>query len=393
MSNAYLSPILQDAQFADDGTFLSGGLIWFYVAGTSTPIVAYTGPDASTAWSNPIELNSRGEPGGEIWLLSGSSYKMVLEGPPIYGEAHGPVISTFDNITGVNDPGTTTVQNWVVFSGTPTYVSTSSFTVAGDQRSVFLKSRRLKTTNTAGTVYSTVISATYATSQTTVTVSNDYGQALDSGLSAISYGFIETGNVSSIPVAVQAGSSSLGSGTTLWIDYDPSIGLRWESGTGGLTSSWPIEASTAVSAATNSFATQQTASQGLLTARSIGANDVALVVDSTGWGVLQQSVGYGIQYVTSTGKYSYGGFTLPNPASSKYIQLPNGLIIQFGQGTASNAGTAVTFPTAFPSLCVAVVATDISSVHNAVSANSLSTTGFTAYCASTGPVSYIAFGY
>ena len=69
------------------------------------------------------------------------------------------------------------------------------------------------------------------------------------------------------------------------------------------------------------------------------------------------------------------------------------MIIQFGQGTASSGGTAVTFPTSFPSLCVSVVATDISSVHNAVSANSLSTTGFTAYCAATGPVSYIAFGY
>ena len=56
MSNAYLSPILQDPQFNNDATFLAGGLIWFYAAETTTPILAYTGPDASIAWTNPIVL-------------------------------------------------------------------------------------------------------------------------------------------------------------------------------------------------------------------------------------------------------------------------------------------------------------------------------------------------
>ena len=82
MSNAYLSPILQDCQFSDDCTFLAGGLIWFYEAGTSTPLLAYTSPDASVAWTNPIQLNARGETGGEIWLKAGSSYKIILEGAP-----------------------------------------------------------------------------------------------------------------------------------------------------------------------------------------------------------------------------------------------------------------------------------------------------------------------
>ena len=393
MSNAYLSPILQDAQFNNDGTFLAGGLIWFYQAGTTTPILAYTGPDASTAWTNPIVLNARGETGGEIWLAANQSYKIVLEEPPEYGQTNGVVISTFDNISGVNDPGDVTIQNWVAFSGTPTYASATSFTVVGDYRTTFLTSRRLKSTNTSGTVYSTVVSSSYSSGTTTINVSNDYGQSFDSGLSAVSYSFIETGVVSSIPVPVLAGSAASGAQNQMWIDYDASIGLRWSVNNGALNSNWPIVADKATFAASNSFSTQQTSSQGIISARSIGVNDVSMVVDSTGWGLLQQTVGYGIQYTTATGKYSYGGFTLPNPASSKYIQLPNGLIIQFGQGTASSGGTAVTFPTSFPSLCVSVVATDISSVHNAVSANSLSTTGFTAYCAATGPVSYIAFGY
>jgi hypothetical protein len=68
MTQAYLSPILQNAQFSDDGTFLNGGLIWFYAAGTSTPLTAYQDGAATTPWPNPIVLNARGETGGELWL-------------------------------------------------------------------------------------------------------------------------------------------------------------------------------------------------------------------------------------------------------------------------------------------------------------------------------------
>ena len=393
MSNAYLSPILQDAQFADDGTFLSGGLIWFYVAGTSTPIVAYTGPDASTAWSNPIELNSRGEPGGEIWLLSGSAYKMVLEGPPIYGEAHGPVISTFDNVSGVNDPGTVSVQNWVAFGGTPTYVSATSFTVSGDQRSVFLESRRLKTTNTGGTVYSTVVSATYATAQTTVTVSNDYGQSLDSGLSAISYGFIETGATSSIPVAVNAGSASGGSQYQMWMNYDGSH-MYWSKDADAGSYAWPIIAAEASTAHDITFGTAVASSgEAQIQARYTGVNNAYLFNNATSWGIYSTDGGNAVTYNRSTGKFSYGGFILPNPVSYKYVGMPNGVLQQFGQGTASNAGTAVNFGTAFPTICVAVVCTQVGSTHVTVSANGITTTGFTAYAASTEPFAYIAFGY
>ena len=82
MTTTYLSPILNDAQFNDDGTFLVGGLIWFYAAGTTTPATAYTTNTDSTAWSNPIVLDARGETGGEIWLDPSISYKMVLEAVP-----------------------------------------------------------------------------------------------------------------------------------------------------------------------------------------------------------------------------------------------------------------------------------------------------------------------
>jgi len=395
MSNAYLSPILQDAQFNDDGTFLVGGLIWFYEAGTSTPLLAYTTPVADTAWTNPIQLDARGETGGEIWLKSGSSYKMILEGPPQYGQTHGVVVSTFDNITGVNDPGTTSVQNWISFSGTPTYLNGTSFYVVGDQRTTFLTGRRLKMNNSVGTTYyGTVVISSYALGSTTIVVSPDYGQSVDPTINALSYGFIETGTVSSIPVAVQAGSAASGTARTMWMDYNiSSTQLLWAYDTATLSNFWPISVNTAVAAASNSFSTQQTASQGILTARRTGVADVSLYNDANTWGVIEQTVGIGIQYDRTTSKFSYGGFTLPSPATSKYIKLPNGLIIQFGQGTASSAGTSVTFATAFPTVCASVVTNAIVNPAVATSVNTLTTTGFTAYCGSTNPVSYIAFGY
>lgn len=395
MSNAYLSPILQDAQFNDDGTFLVSGLIWFYEAGTSTPLLAYTTPVADTAWTNPIQLDARGETGGEIWLKSGSSYKMILEGPPQYGQTHGVVISTFDNITGVNDPGTTSIQNWIDFSGTPTYLNTNTFYVSSDQRSIFMQGRRIKMTNSDASIYyATVVSSSYALGSTTIVVSPDYGQEVSVYITSVAYGFIETGPVSSIPVAVQAGSAASGSARTLWIDYD--IGgnlLNWSYDATVLTNNWPINATTATNAATNSFNTQQTTSQGLLNARKTGVADVSLFNDTNTWGLLEQGVGIGIEYNRTTQKFSYGGFTLPTPGvSSGYFKLPNGMIVQYGTGTASSAGTVVTFPTAFVSGVVAISVTQKAATHLAVSWEFPTTTQFTAYCGTTENITYIAIG-
>lgn len=45
----------------NDGNSLSGGLVYFYIPGTTTPKTAYTDIDLSVAAANPTELNSRGE--------------------------------------------------------------------------------------------------------------------------------------------------------------------------------------------------------------------------------------------------------------------------------------------------------------------------------------------
>lgn len=187
---AYLCPVFQEPQFTDNDEFLAGGLLWFYEAGSSTLATAYTDEAGSVAWSNPIVLNSRGESGGTIWLTGGTQYRIVLENKPIYGQTHGAVITDHDYISGINDPSVfSSDANWILFAGTPTYVSATSFTVAGDQRDIFAEHRRVYTINSGGTVYSSVDTAVFGSGLTTVTIINDSG-VLDVGLSAVYYSSI-----------------------------------------------------------------------------------------------------------------------------------------------------------------------------------------------------------
>jgi hypothetical protein len=176
------------------GAPASGYKLWTYVAGSATLVTTYTTSAGSVAQSNPIVLNSAGFPTtGQIWVTEGTSTKIV------FTDASDVVIKTEDNIPGVNDAALT-ADEWV--SGpTPTFVSTTSFTLVGDQTTTFHVGRRVKTTNSGGTIYSR-ISATAYTTLTTVTVVNDSG-VLDSGLSAVSYGLLSATNFT-LPQLTQA---------------------------------------------------------------------------------------------------------------------------------------------------------------------------------------------
>lgn len=86
------------AQFFDNnGQPLSGGKIYTYAAGTTTPQATYTSASGVTPHANPIVLDSAGRvPGGEIWLTDSLIYKFVIE------TSTAILIGTYDNITGVN---------------------------------------------------------------------------------------------------------------------------------------------------------------------------------------------------------------------------------------------------------------------------------------------------
>lgn len=95
----YLSPVGgAGAQFFDSsGAPLSGGKLYTYAAGTTTPQTTYTTSTGSIAHANPIVLNSAGRvsAGGEIWLTS-AAYKFVLT------TSADALLATWDNVRGIN---------------------------------------------------------------------------------------------------------------------------------------------------------------------------------------------------------------------------------------------------------------------------------------------------
>ena len=74
---------------------LSGGKLYTYAAGTTTPLVTYTSISGATPHTNPIVLDSAGRiPGGEVWLTS-VPYKFVLR------TSADVLIATYNDIIGI----------------------------------------------------------------------------------------------------------------------------------------------------------------------------------------------------------------------------------------------------------------------------------------------------
>ena len=66
--------------FNNSGQVLSGGKLYTYAAGTTTPAFTYTTNAGNVSNTNPIILDSAGRvpSSGEIWLTAGVNYKFVL---------------------------------------------------------------------------------------------------------------------------------------------------------------------------------------------------------------------------------------------------------------------------------------------------------------------------
>jgi len=88
------SPVMQF--FDNAGNPLSGGKLYTYAAGTSTPLATYTDQGGATPNANPVVLNTRGE--ANIWLGT-SLYKFTLK------DSTDVLIWTADNIGGVATAG------------------------------------------------------------------------------------------------------------------------------------------------------------------------------------------------------------------------------------------------------------------------------------------------
>lgn len=83
--------------FDNNGVILSGGKIYTYAAGTTTPQATYTSNSGVTTHANPIVLDSAGRvPGGEIWLTTSLPYKFVIE------TSLGVLLGTYDNVIDIS---------------------------------------------------------------------------------------------------------------------------------------------------------------------------------------------------------------------------------------------------------------------------------------------------
>jgi hypothetical protein len=90
---AALTPPPKIQFFANDGTPLVGGKLYTYAAGTTTPLATYVSYAGTTANTNPVILDSRGE--ADVWLDS-ALYKLALY------DADNALIWTVDNISSIN---------------------------------------------------------------------------------------------------------------------------------------------------------------------------------------------------------------------------------------------------------------------------------------------------
>lgn len=117
-----LPPYLQF--FDSNGDPLSGGKIYTYSAGTTTPKATYTDSTGSIAADNPIDLDASGIPdtaNGSMWLIG--SYKFVVK------DSLGNTIRTTDNVTSFSTLANAAEAFFQSFSGDGT---TTAFTLSDD---------------------------------------------------------------------------------------------------------------------------------------------------------------------------------------------------------------------------------------------------------------------
>lgn len=127
--------------FTNSGNVLTGGKLYTYAAGTTTPAPTYTTNAGNVAHPNPIILNAAGRvPTGEVWVSDAFSYKFVLT------DANNVLIATYDNLLGLATSGqagyVTATQGQTIFNVPFTYL------VGGNSLNVYVNgSKQIVTLN------------------------------------------------------------------------------------------------------------------------------------------------------------------------------------------------------------------------------------------------------
>ena len=120
MPAVFLSPIGGAGwQFFDNsGNPLTGGKIYTYAAGTTTPLATYTTSAGNVTHANPVVLDAAGRVAGsgEIWLQN-LRYKFILN------TSNDVLIDTYDDIAGAN---AAIAQNYTGNGSTVAYAVTGN---------------------------------------------------------------------------------------------------------------------------------------------------------------------------------------------------------------------------------------------------------------------------
>jgi hypothetical protein len=116
--------------FNDSGVPLTGGLLYTYQAGTTTPAPTYTSTLGTVANTNPIILNAAGRPPSEIWLDNAYRYKFVLK------TAADVLIWTMDNISGLPSAGSE--QRQTATAGQTVFNINFPYTVGNNSLNVYV---------------------------------------------------------------------------------------------------------------------------------------------------------------------------------------------------------------------------------------------------------------
>ena len=123
--------------FTNTGAVLTGGKLFTYLAGTTTPEATYTTSSGDVARTNPIILDSAGRvpSGGEIWITVGVTYKFLLK------DSNDVLIGTYDNISSSSNTDASLVSYTPAGTGAVTttvqaklrqYVSPQDFGAVGN---------------------------------------------------------------------------------------------------------------------------------------------------------------------------------------------------------------------------------------------------------------------
>lgn len=139
-----------------NGKPLSFGKLYTYEAKTNIPKATYQTEDQEVENTNPVILNGEGY--ANVYLEG--SYKMVLK-------------DSDDNEIWTSDPVTASQTTEWVNCFSSTYISQTSFKVAGNKTDIYLNGRALRIdSNAANYEYTQVESAVYAGGETTVVVTD-----------------------------------------------------------------------------------------------------------------------------------------------------------------------------------------------------------------------------